>query len=428
MNIKNLKTSTDQSFKIMMGALSLALLLNLEGFKDWAQSKEISNLTLLILKTSTAMDQIGQQLGLNGTRHWVRTAFMRAKDSNASVVFVAENEQEMVQSKKQRKLQRFLPPMKIEIASQVQTSETSVASVVPLEIKQASMDSLHGTSHESETIASATHSNPTEDGLENQRGVRSPALFDQQDQHDLEAQPQLASLSAKNPRINTKSAMKKNRVLIIGDSMLKSGLQVHLKNMFKKRWSQVHVEIESQSGTGLSRPEIFNWQERLESKMGHYDYILVILGTNDAQNFTSQGKVFTFGTQAWMQEYGQRVKKLMATSCEKADKVFWVGGTSMRSAKFDDRMKQLHLIAKNAVEQTSENLKEAGLGCAEYMNTYSWLSADEKYSEHLEVTTTNGLSKNLKVRSDDGIHLSFEGAEIFARKLMATVQSRFLNE
>jgi hypothetical protein len=205
---------------------------------------------------------------------------------------------------------------------------------------------------------------------------------------------------------------KAEKVLLIGDSILKSGLQMHMQNLIIKSNQKAEVEVKSQSGTGLSRPEIFDWVNYVNSLQEDYEAIYIFLGTNDAQNILNDKKIMTFGSDSWKKEYAKKIINIIENSCKKSQKVFWVGTLKMKSENFDRKMSLLNSLAKKTIESSSS--------CAKYVNVESWLTAKSKYADHLNID-----KKSVRVRMEDGIHLSFKGAQIFSKKLLETVTSRY---
>lgn len=362
MKLKEHQLNSVQGFKVMWGALLIATILNLQGLADWANSKEVSTFTVLLVKTTEAFSSFGEEVRINHPRTVLRTAFTDLKTDRPLMIFPSKNAvvylSEMVITAPKEDIPR-------EPAAVPSTATAAAISISPISL------------------------------------MPKAALQEEVDTDRLKPILTDAPKTAVN-----------NRVLVFGDSMLKSGIQVHIKNFFNKKYPHVSIDIDSQSGTGLARPEVFNWPERVKEKSGPFDYVVIMLGTNDAQNFKIGKKVIPFGTETWDEEYSGRVKEIANLACEKSSKVFWVGSIQMKSEKFNAKMVRLHNVAKKALK---------GMDCAEFVSPEKWVSDSDKYVDHLNVKKKNGVTKNIKVRTDDGIHLSFEGAELFAKKLIEKV-------
>lgn len=203
----------------------------------------------------------------------------------------------------------------------------------------------------------------------------------------------------------TKSEEGMAKMLLLGDSMLKSGLQMHLQTKLHKQYPDAEVIVKSQSGTGLSRPEIFNWIDYVKTLTASYEDIYVFLGTNDAQNFVVDKKIYAFGSDEWAQEYGNRVSVFLSSACEKAKNVFWIGSLKMRSESFDKKMSILNSIVKAEIKKNKS--------CGKFISTYQWITEKNNYIDHMTID-----KKTQKVRMEDGIHLSYWGALLFSEKLI----------
>lgn len=219
--------------------------------------------------------------------------------------------------------------------------------------------------------------------------------------------PNLESIEEETQYIDelTQEQQANSEILLLGDSMLKSGLQMHLQTKLHRQYPDMKISIKSQSGTGLSRPEIFDWIEYVKSLSSKYEDIYIFLGTNDAQNFIIDKKIYAFGGEEWSQEYSRRVLELLTAACEKSKNVFWVGSLKMRSEAFDKKMSTLNTIVKSEMKKTES--------CGKFISTSQWITEKNNYVDHMTIE-----KKTQKVRMEDGIHLSYWGALLFSEKLI----------
>lgn len=111
--------------------------------------------------------------------------------------------------------------------------------------------------------------------------------------------------------------------------------------------------LKTRVSSGLSRPEFFNWGKALKRyiSLDSYDFIVILLGTNDSQNFLFRGKPLNYGTKKWMQIYSQRLNRFMALACNGAKKVLWVGLPPMRSKRFNRKVAQVNMLAKHQAQK-----------------------------------------------------------------------------
>lgn len=200
--------------------------------------------------------------------------------------------------------------------------------------------------------------------------------------------------------------------LVIGDSILKSGLKEHIERFYQKYFPAMRVRIRAQSGTGLSRPDVFDWISYIKNEPGKFNDVIIFLGTNDAQNLFVDNQVINFGTREWNQYYSLRVKELIRSSCNKSGRVVWVSSLRMRSETLDKKLAQLNKVVQTEIE--------ANPSCAVFVSVEKWFTKKSKFTENWSFEN-KGVRKNIKIRSDDGIHLTFKGAEIFAQKLIEKI-------
>ena len=202
-------------------------------------------------------------------------------------------------------------------------------------------------------------------------------------------------------------------VLVLGDSILKSGLQEHFQRNLKNRGRNFRVETKSKSGTGLSRPDVFNWVDYIEKSTDVFDKVIVFLGTNDAQNLKSGKKIISFGSKDWRLEYALRVRSLIEKSCEKANQVVWVGSLRMKSDNFDSKIQFLNETVRKEINSRPS--------CARFISVNNWFTKKSKYVENWTIASKSSAPKVIKLRAADGIHLTYWGADLFSQRLIESI-------
>ena len=94
-------------------------------------------------------------------------------------------------------------------------------------------------------------------------------------------------------------------VLAVGDSMM-----VSLAPAIKKKIASLggNVDVDARVSTGLARPDVFDWPMAVKShaSKGRFDYIVVVMGTNDGQDFAKNGGLIPYGSKEWVDEYLRR--------------------------------------------------------------------------------------------------------------------------
>lgn len=211
------------------------------------------------------------------------------------------------------------------------------------------------------------------------------------------ALPQLAAVSKGQPRV----------VALAGDSMMAVGLsEVLLRETAAD--PNVRVIKAFRSGTGLARPDVFDWMEEYPAMIGkeHPDAVIVAIGANDGQGFIEDGKVLAFGSEAWVQIYQNRVAAFLNLLTQDGATVVWVGLPPMKSSQYDEKAAFINRVAYTVVSRNPQ---------ATWWNPTPYIGdSSGRYREFQ--TTSNGQTTRL--RSPDGIHLSDEGAMLLSSTLI----------
>ncbi len=196
-------------------------------------------------------------------------------------------------------------------------------------------------------------------------------------------------------------------VALAGDSMMAVGLSATLMRQTATNKNLRMVKV-FRSGTGLARPEVFNWQEEYPAMLGaeRPDVVIVAIGANDGQGFVVDGKVLAYGSEGWRKVYQERLAAYLAMVGAGGARVIWVGLPPMRVPTYDEKIAEINRIAYTVVSQAPG---------ATWWNPVSFVGDDAgRFREF--VTLGNG--KTMRIRSADGIHLSDEGAGLLTGVLV----------
>ena len=163
------------------------------------------------------------------------------------------------------------------------------------------------------------------------------------------------------------------------------------------------------AGTGLSRPDTFDWMQQYPQMLGESkpDAIIVAIGANDGQSFVQDGKVLEFGSDAWIAAYRDRLNHFVDLLTRDGAQVIWIGLPPMRIAKYDARMNLINRLAYDTVSQR-EHVTWWNAGT---------LIADPQGQFREYAQRPDGSS--VRLRAGDGIHLSEDGAGLLAPPLLA---------
>jgi uncharacterized protein len=200
-------------------------------------------------------------------------------------------------------------------------------------------------------------------------------------------------------KMATPVALQSAQVALVGDSMMAVGLAPVLRRSVPRESSARFVRA-YRSGTGLGRPDVFNWPVQYPQLIGAARPGLVIcaIGANDAQNFQVNGNVYFFGTPAWKQMYAERVRDFAKLLTRDGARVLWIGMPVMRESGFSRRMASINVLVKEVLAEFPQitwvdpNPYIAGSG-----------GSFEQYRQ-------DQRGKLVRLRADDGIHLSEDGA------------------
>jgi hypothetical protein len=195
-------------------------------------------------------------------------------------------------------------------------------------------------------------------------------------------------------------------VALAGDSMMAVGIGATLMRQAAGD-KNLRIVKAFRSGTGLARPEVFNWMEEYPAMLGAEkpDVVIVAIGANDGQGFVVDGKVLPYGSDGWRKVYQGRLAAYLAMVGAGGARVVWVGLPPMRVPVYDEKIATINRIAFTVVSQSPR---------AVWWNPVAYVGDEAgRYREFM--TLPNGRS--LRIRSADGIHLSDEGAALFTTVL-----------
>jgi uncharacterized protein len=196
-------------------------------------------------------------------------------------------------------------------------------------------------------------------------------------------------------------------VALVGDSMMAVGLSPVLLRHSAQN-NNLEMVKAFRSGTGLARPEVFDWMSEYPAMIGETnpDTIIVAIGANDGQDFMEGDKPLKFGSSEWITTYQKRAQEFLAMLTTNGSHVIWIGLPPMKAAGYNGRTVLLNRIFLSAV---SENPN------AVWWNPAPYIGDDTgQYREF----ATQADGKVERLRAADGIHMSNEGAELLSPPLM----------
>ncbi len=178
--------------------------------------------------------------------------------------------------------------------------------------------------------------------------------------------------------------------------------------------------VDGKIGTGLDRPDIFNWflEIRSELKALHPNAVVLGFGGNDDKQYMTglpAGVTITeFNDPAWRREYARRVGGLIDLVNRAGAYVVWVGLPITRDPAQTARFDAINGVVAQEIDKRP--------GGAVYLDTYSLLAAPNGgFAQYL--TTLSGEVQD--VRAPDGVHFSPAGAAIVARQVLKDLNEAY---
>jgi hypothetical protein len=166
-------------------------------------------------------------------------------------------------------------------------------------------------------------------------------------------------------------------------------------------------------GTGLERPDVFNWFEKIRTTMIESKPKAVVLGFggNDDHSYMTglpaNVRIGEFGSPSWTREYRRRVAGIMDTIADGGAQLIWIGLPITRSPAQTIRYDVINAIVRE------EALKRADR--VSYVDTYTlFASQSGGFAEYLE----DGSGRRVKMRAGDGVHFERHAGDVIARAVL----------
>lgn len=213
------------------------------------------------------------------------------------------------------------------------------------------------------------------------------------------------------PEIDGVAIGKIRTVALAGDSMMAVGLSATILRE-APHYKDLDFYRAFKSGTGLARPEVFDWQREYPAmlssggvNMAKPDFILVAIGANDGQGFVEGGITYPFGTPGWQAIYQRRVEAYLDMLTADGATVVWLGLPPMKSTDYDQRIALINRIDATVVKSSPHAIWFSTAGLVG--------DSDGRFRDFGEVD-----GKTTRLRQGDGIHLSDDGAVLVVEKLL----------
>jgi len=166
--------------------------------------------------------------------------------------------------------------------------------------------------------------------------------------------------------------------------------------------------------SGLSNTGYYNWPVTFHNLLEahHPKVVLMMVGANDAQDIVEGKRRQPFGTPGWQATYSDRVHTILKDASAHCTTVYWTLMPIVREPGFEKKMALVRQVIRDAAK--------------EHGDTVRIIDPNERFVDsagrYMESARINGKSKAL--RTDDGIHLTWAGAQVFVDSVLEDAARR----
>lgn len=200
-----------------------------------------------------------------------------------------------------------------------------------------------------------------------------------------------SNLTQTHSKITLKSG---DEVLFIGDSIMQS-IAMNARKIFARRGVKV-IDM-SKHSTGLINKKYYDWQIASEQTLKNHKNIKLVValfGANDSWGRTIAGKYRELNSTEWGEFYEKRVDEIFQIAKQNGVWLIWLGAPCMKNAEFSAKMVRLNEIFKTTSQRHNQNFIDL-----------TEVVCQNGYITHIN----NEKNESVRVRANDGIHLSIEG-------------------
>lgn len=189
------------------------------------------------------------------------------------------------------------------------------------------------------------------------------------------------------------------KVLMIGDSVM-GDVDFSMARLLKKEQPTWKVIDAHKVSSGLANQTYYDWPKTSAKLVSQHkpDYVVVLVGTNDAQGMMINGRGAALGKENWMEEYKQRILKMTNNFEENSIKWYWIQLPVVRDSGFNQR---LQFVRQAQQDTVGRNLVE---------------------TESIFGKTDHSQSVDMKLRAGDGTHLNSNGANLVAEHVWKRIE------
>ena len=188
------------------------------------------------------------------------------------------------------------------------------------------------------------------------------------------------------------------RVAVFGDSLAADVAKA--LDRFYADDPNVAILPQAVGSSGFARPDYFDWNKAIGQQItaNSFDVAVVMIGVNDRQSISQDGKSLKSLTDEWKAAYSARLASFLDQLRAANKPVVWIGLPPMAAPQLSAAMNQVSSL---------ERLAAFGSG-AEFVDIYDkFLDEDGNYSQ--SGPDVNG--QPALMRRNDGVHFTNAGAD-----------------
>lgn len=221
------------------------------------------------------------------------------------------------------------------------------------------------------------------------------------------AAPATGKVQLASHRLHGRTALvpRQRRILLVGASSMEFYLGAELERSLEE-FRGVEVRRFAKLGTGLARPDLFDWPKAIAALSADFkpDVVIAQFGGNEAQPIqTADGAFLPFGTRAWDAEYRRRVATLVEQVRRSGARMVLLGVQITRHRKISRQFGAVNDLIR----------EESGRRGADFIPTWD-LGADAAGGPRATIEL-EGETHPLYLR--DGVHYSRPGARWLVARL-----------
>ncbi len=202
------------------------------------------------------------------------------------------------------------------------------------------------------------------------------------------------------------------KIWVAGDSLIGMLADAVIGHVAGDR--AVRATEDMQIGTGLARPDVYNWPAAIAAEIRDHDpsVVIVTFGANDDQDMQAGGRYYVRDSAAWKAEYARRVSAVMNEVATAGRLLVWVLVPPVASPHLEYTTGIInHIVSAEAATHPGVAVVDPGPAIAPH-----------GFAEYLDGPGGHPV----QVRDADGVHLTSAGADRVLPLVLAAIRTRWL--